>query len=155
MFNVPTAVWGITLVDCTPTGVTRGTSKQRNQQRNWETVIQTVGILTQAVILEIPQSDTFTNIDTALKRDELYTRLGTRYKFNFEMLKPSLNFWIFAIGSEHEGVFGDNLERLNEVFDMIPVIPNLNNTIDLDPSVFHTTDPEHINIQFFKAPTLT
>lgn len=155
MFDVPNAVWGISLVDITPTGVIRGDSKERNQQRNWETVIQTVGILTQAVILELPQSDTFTNISTALKKDELYTRLGTKYKFNFEMLKPSLNFWIFAIGSEHEGVFGENLERLNEVFDMIPVIPNLNNTIELNPSVFHTTNPELVNIQFFAAPTLT
>ena len=84
----------------------------------------------------------------------LYKILGSRYKFDFEMLKPSLNFWVFAIGSEHQGVFGDNLERLHEVFDMIPVIPNLNNTIDLVPSVFHTTDPEHINIQFFAAPTI-
>lgn len=151
MFRVPAAVWGITLIDCTPTGITKGVSKARNQQRNWETVLQTIGILTQPVILELPQSDKFTNIDTALKKDELYTRLGTKYKFNFEMINPNLNFWIFAIGSEHEGVFGENLERLNEVFDMIPVISNLDNTININPSVFHTSDKEHINIQFFKA----
>ena len=154
MFDAATAVWGVTLVDCTPTGVTRGDSKSRNQQRNWETVIQTVGILTQPIILELPQFDTFTNKDK-LKGSALYNILGSRYKFDFEMLKPSLNFWVFAIGSEHQGVFGDNLERLHEVFDMIPVIPNLNNTIDLIPSVFHTTDPEHINIQFFPAVTRT
>jgi len=154
MFNVPTAVWGITLVDCTSTGVTRGDSKGRNQQRNWETILQTTGILTQPIILELPQFDTFQNIDK-MKGSVLYKILGNRYKFEFEMLKPSLNFWVFAIGSEHQGVFGDKLERLHEVFDMIPVIPNLNNTIDLVPSVFHTTDPEHINIQFFAAPTLT
>ena len=117
-------------------------------------ILQTIGILTQPIILELPQFDTFKNIDK-MKGSVLYKILGNRYKFEFEMLKPSLNFWVFAIGSEHEGVFGDQLERLHEVFDMIPVIPNLNNTIDLVPSVFHTTDPEHINIQFFAAPTLT
>jgi len=154
MFNVPTAVWGITLVDCTCTGVTRGYSKARNQQRNWETIIQTVGILTQPIILEVPQFDTFKDRD-AMKGSVLYKILGHRYKFEFEMLKPSLNFWVFAIGSEHQGVFGDKCERLHEVFDMIPVVPGLNNTIDLKPSVFHTTDPEHINIQFFTAPTST
>ena len=154
MFDVPNAVWGITLVDITSTGITRGDSKERNQQRNWETVIQTIGILTQPIILELPMYDTFTNKD-AMKGSMLYKILGNRYKFEFEMLKPSLNFWVFAIGSEHKGVFGTNLERLHEVFDMIPVVPNLNNTIDLTPSVFHTKDSEHINIQFFEAVTVT
>jgi len=152
MFSLPTAIYGITLVDCTPTGVTRGDSKKRNQQRNWETIIQTIGILTQPIILEDPQYDKFTNNDK-LKGSALYKIIGHRYKFQFEMLKPELNFWVFAIGSEHQGVFGDNLERLHETFDMVPVVPNLNNTIDLKPSVFHTKDKELINIQFFAAPT--
>tara|TARA_B100000989_G_scaffold175846_1_gene131936 strand:- start:13459 stop:13923 length:465 start_codon:yes stop_codon:yes gene_type:complete len=153
MFDVPTAVWGITLVDCTPTGVTRGDSIERNQQRNWDTILQTIGILTQPIVLESPLHDTFTNKDI-MKGSVLYKILGTRYKFEFEMLKPSLNFWTFAIGSEHQGVFGKKLERLHDVFDMIPVVPNLNNTIDLLPSVFHTKDSEHINIQFFEAVTV-
>jgi len=68
-------------------------------------------------------------------------------------LKPELNFWIFAIGSEHNGVFGENLDRLNNAFDMIPIVPNLDSSIDLKPSVFQTKDPELINIQFFEAVT--
>ena len=51
-FDLPSAVWGITFVDCTPTGITKGDNKARNQQRNWETIIQTFGILTQPIILE-------------------------------------------------------------------------------------------------------
>ena len=38
---------------------------------------------------------------------------------------------------------------------MIPVIPNLNNTIELSPSVFHTKNPDLVNIQFFPAVTGT
>lgn len=152
MFKVPTAVWGITLVDCTATGVTKGDSKERNQQRNWETIIQTFGILTQPILLESPSLDTFTDEDR-LQNSVMYKQLGHKHKFNFEMLKPELNFWIFAIGSEHNGVFGQNLERLHDTFDMIPVIPNLDSSIDLKPSVFQTKDPELINIQFFAAVT--
>src|SRR5210317_1286634 len=103
MFKVPTAVWGITLVDCTATGVTKGDSKERNQQRNWETIIQTFGILTQPIILESPQMDMFTG-NEVLQSSHLYTQLGKKHKFVFEMLKPELNLWMFAIGSEHNGV---------------------------------------------------
>jgi len=152
MFKVPTAVYGITLIDCTPTGVTKGDSKERNQQRNWETVIQTFGILTQPILLEYPQIDTFTD-NNKFQNSIMYRQLGHKHRFNFEMLKPELNFWIFAIGSEHNGVFGENLDRLNNAFDMIPVIPNLDSSIDLKPSVFQTKDPELINIQFFPAVT--
>ena len=152
MFKVPTAVYGITLIDCTPTGVTKGDSKERNQQRNWETVIQTFGILTQPILLEYPQIDNFTD-NNKFQNSIMYRQLGHKHRFNFEMLKPELNFWIFAIGSEHNGVFGENLDRLNNAFDMIPVIPNLDSSIDLKPSVFQTKDPELINIQFFPAVT--
>lgn len=152
MFKVPTAVYGITLIDCTPTGVTKGDSKERNQQRNWETIIQTFGILTQPIILESPQMDKFAG-NEVLQSSHLYTQLGKKHKFVFEMLKPELNLWMFAIGSEHNGVFGENLERLNNAFDMIPVIPNLDSSIDCKPSVFQTKDPELINIQFFPAVT--
>jgi hypothetical protein len=152
MFKVPSAVWGITLVDCTATGVTKGDSKERNQQRNWETIIQTFGILTQPILLEFPQIDTFTDNDK-FQNSIMYRQLGHKHRFNFEMLKPELNFWIFAIGSEHNGVFGENLDRLNNAFDMIPIVPNLDSSIDLKPSVFQTKDPELINIQFFDAVT--
>lgn len=151
-FDLPSAVWGITFVDCTPTGVTKGDNKARNQQRNWETIIQTFGILTQPIILEPPTKNV---LGDEVKKSELYKRLGTKHRFIIEMLRPEMNYWVFAIGSEHNGVFGSYCERLQETFDLIPVIPNLDNTIDLNPSVFHTKDSELINIQFFNAPKQT
>ena len=148
-FDVPSAVWAISLVDCTPTGVTRGESKQRNQQRNWETILQTFGILTQPIILELPIKNV---LEDEIKKSAMYERLGKRHKFIHEMLRPDMNYWVFAIGSEHNGVFGDYCERLDDTFDLIPVVPNLDNTIELEPSVFQTKNPELINIQFFTAP---
>ena len=44
-----------TLVDITPTGVTRGPEGlERDQQRNWETVLQAVGLVTQPITLIEP-----------------------------------------------------------------------------------------------------
>lgn len=152
-FEFPSAVWGISLVDITATGVTRGESKQRNQQRNWETVLQTVGILTQPIVLQYPERHTFNNQDNFVG-SELYNIIGDKHKFQLTMLNPNINIWMFAVGSEREDVFGPNLSRLHETFDMIPVIPGLENTVQLSPSVFHTQDPEFINIQFFPAKSV-
>ena len=85
------------------------------------------------------------------KVQQLYSVLGKKHKFNLEFMNPNLNVWMFAIGSEHADVFGEKCERLNAVFDLIPTIPDLDETIVLNPSVFHTVDPELINIQFFPA----
>jgi len=152
VFDIPSAVWGVSLVDITCTGVTRGDGKSRNQQRNWETVLQTVGILTQPIVLQLPELHSFSKEDGFI-HSELYNKIGEKHKFQMIMMNPNVNMWMFAIGSEHADVFGENLDRLHEAFDMIPVIPGLDNTIQLKPSVFHTQDPEYINIQFFPAPT--
>jgi len=46
-----------TLVDITQTGITRnrkGEEKQRHQQRNWETVLQVIGLRAQPQMIEGP-----------------------------------------------------------------------------------------------------
>ena len=146
---------GFTLVDITDTGMTRsrpGQEKQRNQQRNWETVLQTAGILTQVIVLQQPELHSFTSTDN-FAGTQLYNIIGDKHKFQLQMMNPNINIWTFAIGSEHRDVFGQNFSILHETFDMIPVIPDLDNTIQLNPSVFHTQDSEYINIQFFPAAT--
>jgi len=50
---------GVTLVDITATGVIRHTNDNellRNQQRNWETVLQCIGIKAQPQLIEGPYS---------------------------------------------------------------------------------------------------
>ena len=45
-----------------------------------------------------------------VKKSELYKRLGTKHRFIIEMLRPEMNYWVFAIGSEHNGVFGSTVK---------------------------------------------
>ena len=70
------------------------------------------------------------------------------------MIRPKLNVWVFAIGSEHSSIFGETTERLDALFDIVPVIPGLDETIQLSPSVFHTSNTELINIQFFSSKSV-
>ena len=49
----------LTLVDITATGITRtrnGYEKQRDQQRNWETVLQVISLRSQPQMIEGPDS---------------------------------------------------------------------------------------------------
>jgi len=151
VFEVPSAVYGVSFVDITCTGVTRGESLARNQQRNWETVLQIFGLQTQPVILQLPEEH-FYNADDNFVGSELFQRMGKRHQFVVEMLRPDTRFWVFAIGSERADVL--DCDTLLGLFDLVPVIPNLTETIKLEPSVFHTSNSELINIQFFPAPTL-
>ena len=150
LFEVPSAVYGVSFVDVTCTGVTRGESLARNQQRNWETILQIFGLLTQPVVLQLPEEH-FYNADDNFVGSELFKRMGKQHQFVVEMLRPDTRFWIFAIGSERADVLA--CDKLLDLFDLVPVIPNLTETIKLNPSVFHTSDSELINIQFFPAPT--
>lgn len=151
LFEVPSAVYGVSFIDVTCTGVTRGESLARNQQRNWETVLQTFGLLTQPLVLQVPEEHFF-NSDDNFAGSELFKRMGKQHQFVVEMLRPDTRFWIFAIGSERADVL--DINTLLGLFDLVPVIPNLNETIILKPSVFHTSDSDLINIQFFAAPTI-
>ena len=80
---------------------------------------------------------------------KIYKLIGTKHQFQIQMIRPKTTMWVFAIGTEHSDVFGDDLSILNDVFDLVPVIPNLENTIELVPSVFQTMNTEFRNIQFF------
>ena len=150
-FDAGSAVYGVSFVDITATGATRGEGLERNQQRNWDTVLQIFGLLTQPIVFELPQVYSY-NQDDKFIGSELFKRLGKRHQFVIEMLRPDTRFWMFAIGSESVDVI--TVQKLNELFDYIPVISGLRETIQLEPSVFQTQDSELINIQFFPAPVI-
>jgi len=151
LFDMPSAVYGISFVDITCTSVTKGQSLARNQQRNWETVLQIFGLLAQPIILQKPEEH-FCNAEDNFIGSELFKGMGKQHQFVVELLKPDTRFWIFAIGSELTDVL--QCDKLRDLFDLVPVIPDLNETIKLKPSVFQTLDSELINIQFFPAPTI-
>ena len=119
---------GYTLVDITNTGVTRdrGTQElERNQQRNWETIIQCIGLRAQPMSL-IQQV-----VDANLEN----------YEFG-EMYTGNHRVWSFAFTVEHESVFhkiDDPLYYLNESFDQVPVITYLSETAKFMLPIFWTS----------------
>ena len=149
-YNYPSIVIGTCFIDVTNTDMTRGNSLERNQQRNWETVLQCFGLITQPIVVFNPVLVTDDNREGINLNNYINRaiKLGTSVKFMKEFFRPNLNTWVFAIASEHPEVFGKDCNRLVEVFDMIPVINNLTEEIILEPSVFQTKDPELINIHF-------
>jgi len=119
---------GYTLVDITATGVTRSPDQddlKRNQHRNWETVIQCMGLRTQPQHITLPYStDEF---DLAL------FRFG-----DFYAGKQRVWTWKWAV--ESEGVYDLNDEHLGGLhkdFEQVPVITGLNETARFMLPIFY------------------
>lgn len=89
-------------------------NKSRNQQRNWETLIQLISMITQPIILQKP---------ILLKDENL-----SNHKFKN---KEKHNMWHFIIGAEQEGIFDSSVSigKLTSICHKIPININLNETI--------------------------
>ena len=122
-------IQGRTLFDCSPTGITgnfrssqipfedrvgqvirniEDWNRARNQQRNWETLQQMISLRAQPDIVQLPRA-----ID---------------------------NQWVFEFEVETAGVYSvtgevDNLTGLLNECAGIPMIVNLNETMQLEPSL--------------------
>ena len=100
--------------------------RARNQQRNWETLQQILGLRTQLFDVTNPIVD----------------RTGTRWMFEFE--------------SDREGVFGpesDPVSVLREDAAGVPMLLGLDNDPDLEPFLVTTGDRQ--NIWFVAVPINT
>lgn len=98
-------------------------NRSRNQQRNWETLTQILGLRTQLFDMTDPVRD----------------KSGTSWMFEFE--------------SDRDGVFGpdsDPTQILRTDAEGVPMILDLDNRSDLVP-VLRTTGPEQ-NIWFAIVP---
>lgn len=118
---------GVTLVDITATGVTRNTDDilARNQQRNWETVIQAVSLRTQPVVLNTPVQHTFELDDNS--------GFGKTY-----VGKHCVWIWNFAV--EHADIYlknEDPLALLEEDFNQVPIICGLTETARFMLPIFY------------------
>lgn len=119
---------GITLVDITATGVTRhraGQEIRRDQQRNWETVLQVIGLRSQPQLIEGPVSAEF-NIDESSEFGEMY--YGKH------------RVWIFCFGVEHEDVFledNDPIGGLDKDFAQVPIVSGLEETARFILPIFY------------------
>lgn len=120
-----------TLVDITKTGITRNTPEQefaRNEQRNWESVLQVIGLRAQPLIVQEPVSDI---LDT-----DLVARLFGEMHHGREQ-----RVWVASFAVEHKEVFlkdGDLLGHLKEDFNQVPVICGLNETARFILPIFYS-----------------
>jgi hypothetical protein len=118
-----------TLVDITATGVIRHTAEkelERNQQRNWETVLQCIGLRAQPQLVEQP-------ICKKVEIDQ--SSIFGEYFYNTTQL-----VWFFSFGVEPADVFlidDDPVGLLDRTFAQVPIICGLNETARFMLPIFY------------------
>jgi hypothetical protein len=118
---------GYTLVDITATGKTRGNDPddvERNQHRNWETVVQCMGLRTQPQNIQTP-----TVIEAEL----------TDYDFG-EFYQGHNKIWQWVWSVEQSEVYdipGNKLGGLQKDFEQVPVITCLTETARFMLPIFY------------------
>jgi hypothetical protein len=117
---------GYSLVDITATGVTRGNdSHERNQQRNWETVLQCIGLRTQPQNIQLPEVFELDNINN-LDFGDFY--------------QGSQRVWVWAWTAEQTGIYdlpNKPLGGLQQDFEQVPVVTYLTETARFMLPIFY------------------
>lgn len=119
---------GFTLVDITATGVTRNTKSddqlERNQHRNWETVVQCLGLRTQPQHIQPP---TWADVDVEV--------------FDFgDMYTGTHRTWTWTWAIEGTGIYDlprKPLGGLQQDFEQVPVISYLTETARFMLPIFY------------------
>lgn len=109
--------------------------KSRNQQRNWDTLVQVISLRAQPIELK--------NLGKVQESLSDY-RFGSKYK-------GTANIWCFSFIVEHEDVFKeqDNATgKLEQDVDLVPVIVGLSETVSFPSNIFDCTSEEFRNIYF-------
>ena len=115
----------ITLVDITCTGVVRSNNTpdmnlKRNQQRNFETILQVLSLRTQPHISQWP----YTKIHK-INKNQAKCWFGETYQ------NQDQNVWFFYFTAEHPIAYDTDegiLEGLIKDFEQVPIITGLNET---------------------------
>jgi len=119
---------GYTLVDITATGVTRATEHnelERNQNRNWETVLQCIGLRTQPHYIQDPTPTTVSDVGIA--------EFGDFYTGEHRV-------WFWQWATENTGVYDVNqkhLAGLLQDFEQVPVVTGLTETARFMLPIFY------------------
>lgn len=127
---------GYTLVDITPTGVIDYSSQnefKRNQQRNWETVLQILSLRTRP---NITQTDNF--IDDV-----------TKYNFGVNY-KDQHRIWTFKFTVDRADIYQQGPDKFGLIkndFKITPVILGLTETARAEVAMFYPKGPWN-NIYF-------
>ena len=133
-----------TLIDITDTGELRGNSKQRDQQRNWETVLQVLSLKTQPQIIDGP--DKVDQIDF-----KIHTGLTKFFGEFYHELPSPQTIWAIKFTSEHDDIY--SIDELYKDFDQVPIILGLDETARFMLPIFHSYGSLK-NIHLFKASEL-
>ena len=113
-----------TLVDITNTKQYQNsaeTRQARSQQQNFDTVIQTIGMRANIQYTKSPTVE-----------------LGNPKLYGLEGNSRS-NIWIFEWYTEREFLFldnGDDVGYLKQLFNLVPYIANLTETVPTEPAIF-------------------
>jgi hypothetical protein len=119
---------GFTLVDISATGVIRSQdpdNMERNQQRNWETLLQCIGLRTQPQNIQEPITSTVEDIGMA-EFGDFYT--GTQ------------KIWTWSWTVEREGVYDladVPLAGLLQDIEQVPIITGLEETARFMLPIFY------------------
>ena len=111
----------MTLIDITETGVTKGAGDHRNQQRNWETVLQLLGLKTQPLIVQSPVCFENENLD--------FFTFGDFYQGTHSV-------WAFQFRGERDDFY--TIDQLEEDFEQVPVVLGLSETAKFMLPIFHS-----------------
>lgn len=118
-----------TLVDITATGVVRSNGQrdvERNQQRNWETVLQVLGLRTQPHVISFPYKIMYTESDVHSLFGNFNSGDHTVWRFEFNADQPG------AYGTEHGAVAGIAAD-----FEEVPIITGLTETAKFMLPIFY------------------
>ena len=119
---------GFTLVDITATGVIRSQdldNAERNQQRNWETLLQCIGLRTQPQNIQEPITSTVEDIGVA-EFGDFYT--------------GSQKIWTWSWTVEREGVYdlaNAPLGGLLQDLEQVPIVTGLEETARFMLPIFY------------------
>jgi hypothetical protein len=120
-----------TLVDITKTNVVRNTPEsefQRNQQRNWESVLQVIGLRAQPMTVVEPVGDIVSADIVAELFGEMHHGKDQRV-------------WVASFAVEHKEVFlkdDDLLGLLKDDFNQVPVVCGLDETARFILPIFYS-----------------
>lgn len=119
-----------TLIDITETHARRGEDPRAyKQQQNWMTLIQTLGLRCNPIVTH-----------TECENDSIAKyKFGTKYKGKQQV-------WTVYFDFEHAS--DDDVDLLNQDFDLVPVSDQLDETVKLDSAIFQTKSTEFRNIVF-------
>ena len=140
----------VTLVDITETGVFREKGKRRNQQRNLDTLLQTISMFSQPTCMPVRHVTTSYNIQSLLLgMDPQKQMFGSRFMFTQKMFNQDYKVWILPFYPDHVDVFGLDGESLIQALHNVPVNVGLDETQEFKYNIFDTLDSEHKNTIIF------